>query len=305
MSNPEDLTRQIRTDRTAVLVINTCSRKGQQFFVRAKQALEQRGIILADAHAVRDPGQLPRIIRESIGGGHRLIIVGGGDGTISSIAGLFAYQDVVLGLLPLGTGNSFAKTMSIPLDLDKAIDVICTGKVIKISLGKVDNTYFTNFADIGMSVIAAQATPGGLKRFLGKLAYVVTGAGEVLRHRPFQCILRVGDQQQTFSTHELIIANGRYYGDTRLPAGASVLSDKLVIVSIDTPNPWRLLQVWTTLLRGNRKVFAELRRLAAEEIHIDTDPPQPIDLDGEVKRDTPATFSVAPQAMNILVPEGF
>jgi predicted polyphosphate/ATP-dependent NAD kinase len=61
--------------------------------------------------------------------GHRLVIVGGGDGTISSVVDLFAYRNVVFGLLPLGTANSFAKTLSIPLDVEGAVEVIVNGKL--------------------------------------------------------------------------------------------------------------------------------------------------------------------------------
>jgi diacylglycerol kinase family enzyme len=73
---------------------------------------------------VRDPDRLPEAVRKVISKGCKQVIVGGGDGTISSVVDDFAYRDVVFGLLPLGTANSFARTLGIPLTVAKAVDVI-------------------------------------------------------------------------------------------------------------------------------------------------------------------------------------
>jgi len=57
----------------------------------------------------------------------------------------------VLGILPLGTGNSFARTLGIPLTIEGAADVIAYGKVADIDLGKIDHDYFANIASLGFS----------------------------------------------------------------------------------------------------------------------------------------------------------
>ena len=106
-------------------------------------------------------------MREEIAKGRKFIILGGGDGTISSVVDHFAYTRVVFGVLPLGTANSFARTLGIPLDLAGAIDVLVNGKVANIDLGKINEDYFANGSAIGMPAIVGRATPHSLKKWLG------------------------------------------------------------------------------------------------------------------------------------------
>ncbi len=142
----------VRRDRRAVLIVNTHARNGDSKFQKARALLVARGMTLDAAYAVNDPDQLPGLVDAAIAQGHRFIIVGGGDGTISSVIDSFAHRDVVFGLLPLGTANSFARTLSIPLNLESAVNVIVSGKVVDVDLGKIDDDYFANGAALGLSL---------------------------------------------------------------------------------------------------------------------------------------------------------
>ena len=111
------LEQEINRSRHAVLVVNTRSRHGARAYSEAKRRLAEAGMALDAAYPVRDAERLPEIVREEIAKGRKFIIIGGGDGTISSVVDHFAYTSVVFGVLPLGTANSFARTLGIPLDL--------------------------------------------------------------------------------------------------------------------------------------------------------------------------------------------
>src|SRR5690242_18809603 len=101
----------ISGERRAVLVVNTRSRSGRDLYADAKRLLTRAGLRIDAAYPVRDPVRLPEIVQGAIAQGHKLIIVGGGDGTISSVVDCFAHRDTVLGILPLGTANSFARAL--------------------------------------------------------------------------------------------------------------------------------------------------------------------------------------------------
>ena len=106
----------------AALIVNTRSRSGERTFFKALDRLEELGVPLGATYAIRDPVRLPETVREVLyeGPGYRFLILGGGDGSVSSVVDFLAHHDVTLGLLPPGTANDFARTLEIPADIEKA-----------------------------------------------------------------------------------------------------------------------------------------------------------------------------------------
>ncbi len=124
-------------------------------------------------------------------------------------------------MLPLGTANSFARTLGMPLDLDGAIEVIAHGRRKRIDLGVIDGDYFANVAALGLSPLIADTVPHGLKRYLGMVGYVIWAIRVAFRFRPFK--LRVtlddGTVAKSWAT-EARIANGSFHGGVELVEGA-------------------------------------------------------------------------------------
>jgi YegS/Rv2252/BmrU family lipid kinase len=305
MSSKEVLEQRIRDLRSAVLVVNTHSRRGERFFQAALDAFARRGLSIGASYSVRDPARLPDTVKEAIASGSPLVIVGGGDGTISSVVDHFAYQDVVLGILPLGTGNSFARTLGIPIPLDNAIDVITSGKVVDVDLGKVGADYFANVATIGFSAEVAHRASRRLKRYLGVLAYVLVGARIIFSHRSFLCRLTVAETAEVIRTHQVVIANGSFFGIRKLAAEAGADDRQLTIFTMADLNRWRMIRAWVDVLRGKRAGPSAGRYLATQAITIEADPQQYIDVDGELITRTPAEFRVAAEALMVMVPKAF
>ena len=176
-----------------MLVVNTRSRRGRDLYADAKRLLTRNGLHIEAAYPVRDPVRLPEIVQGAIAQGHRLILVGGGDGTISSVVDYFAYRDAVLGILPLGTANSFARALGIPLDLEGAAEILTGGgKVADVDLGRINDDYFANTAAIGLPALVGRNLPHSVKRYLGKAGYILTGAVLFARHKPFRAVLTEG-----------------------------------------------------------------------------------------------------------------
>src|ERR687893_3061734 len=117
--------------RRAAMIVNTRSRSGERTFFEALDRLEGLGVPLGATYAIRDPVRLPETVREVLNEGseYRLLILGGGDGSVSSVVDFLAHHDIVLGLLPLGTANDFARTLEIPADVEKACETIAGGKI--------------------------------------------------------------------------------------------------------------------------------------------------------------------------------
>jgi diacylglycerol kinase (ATP) len=296
----QELERLIRDSNDAVLIVNTRARRRLHTVTRLQRALAQRGIQVSEAIAVTDPATLPAVVRAAIS--HHLVIVGGGDGTISAAVDELAYQDGVLGVLPLGTENAMARSLGIPLRLASALDTIATGHVTEIDLACINGDYYANVAALGITATAVHDTSWRLKVLLGKLAYVLVGLGHLANHRPFTCQLVTDGGRQEFRTHQLIIANGPYFGDLPLTDRTALTNRQLTICRILPLGRWRLLWRWAIMLLTHRPLPDTVQCLLATELWLDTFPPQLIDVDGEATLSTPAHFSVAPHALKVLVP---
>src|SRR5579862_6246479 len=112
---------------STVLIVNAKARNGEEWFARSQEALKAKGVRVDAAHDLQDPTRLSKLVKTAIGQGVKRLIVGGGDGTFRSIAGLLVHTDVTLGVLPLGTVNDLARNLGIEADVDKACAVIADG----------------------------------------------------------------------------------------------------------------------------------------------------------------------------------
>lgn len=288
--------------REAVLVVNAHSRKGRDLFREAKEKLESAGIRLIETYPVKDPRNLIDTMRKAVASGAPMVIVGGGDGSLSCTVDDVVDRDTVFALLPLGTANSFARTLGIPLDLDGAIDTIATGRRRRIDLGVIDGDYFANAASMGLSPMIGETVPHKLKRILGVFGYLVWALWCLARFRPFMLTVDDGREKRTVWTTEVRIFNGRFHGGVELAEDAEIDSGEIVIQAVTGRSKARLIWDW----------FAKYWKLPArdavvEEFHgprleIDTRPRQKISIDGEVLARTPATVEVAHRAIEVVVP---
>jgi YegS/Rv2252/BmrU family lipid kinase len=288
--------------RDAVLVVNAHSRKGQDLFEEARAKLEQAGVRLLDAHAVRDPSALPDTMRAAVASGAPMVIVGGGDGSLSCTVDDVVDRDCVFALLPLGTANSFARTLGIPLDLDGAIQTIATGKRRRIDLGVIDGDYFANAAAIGLSPMIGDSVPHKLKRYLGRVGYLIWAIWCFVRFSPFRLIVDDGTRTHRLWTSEVRIFNGRFHGGVELTETTDVDSGDIVVQAVTGRSLARLVWDWYAKFFKLRSRDANTVEFRGKRLRIDTRPHHRISIDGEILARTPATVAVASKAIEVVVP---
>ena len=288
--------------RKAVLVVNARSRKGQDLFKEAQKKLKDAGIELLASHGLRDPAKLIPTVKEAVRSGAPMVIVGGGDGSLSSTVDEVVGRDCVFALLPLGTANSFARTLGIPLDLDGAIRTIASGRRRRVDLGIINGDYFANAASMGLSPMIGKTVPHNLKRYLGRVGYLSWAIWCLIRFRPFKLSVDDGREKKTVWTTEVRIANGPYHGGVELVESATVTSGEIVIQAVIGQSKMRLIWDWFS------KYFKLPAREAAHEefrgsrLSIDSKPRLPISIDGEVLAETPAIVEVASRSIEVVVP---
>ncbi len=288
--------------KEAVLIVNAHSRKGRTLFRKAAFALREAGIRLTAAHGLRDPKKLIPTVKAAVAGGAPMVIVGGGDGSLSCAVDELVGRDCVFALLPLGTANSFARTLGIPLDLAGAVETIATGRRRRVDLGVIDGDYFANSAAIGLSPLIGASVPHGLKRWLGRIGYLSWALLCMLRFRPFRLTIEQGGRTETLSALEVRIANGAFHGGVEVVEGAEVDSGEIVVQAVTGHEKSRLVRNWLAILAKPSARKETVRDFRGKSLRIVTDPPLPISIDGEVTGRTPANVEIAGRAIDVVVP---
>jgi len=299
------LEQAIRAERKAALIVNTGSRRGRRLYRDALAALAAHGITLAETHAIGHTRDLSSVMRTLVEQGHRLIIVGGGDGTISAVVDHCAFRDVVVGLLPLGTANSFVRSLGIPLDVAGAVEVIARGKVADVDLVKIEDDHFANTASIGLATLVAKGSSHGLKQRFGKFGYLLVAAKRFLAYRPFRCRLEHDGRRLEDDVLDILIANGRYQGGLLVAEEAHVDSRSFLLRVVRGRSRWRLAGWWLWLALRLRGTPSWVETIRARHAHVTTDPPFEINIDGEVHGHTPARIEVVPNGLKLMVPRDF
>ncbi len=283
------------------MVVNAKSRRGQALFQQACKAMS--GLpYKVDARAVEDPKDLEPAVRELLAAKPDLLILGGGDGTISGLVDLMVGHDVVLGVLPLGTANSFARSLGIPLDIEGAVEVIRTGRPRRIDLGMIDKDYYANCAAMGISPKIAETVPHGLKRVAGRLGYLGWAAYQFLRFRPFTLIVEQNGERERLRVVEVRISNGPYHGGTELVESAAVDSGEIVVQAVCGHVKRRLVINWAASILRSDYRKEKVREFRGREIKLNTIPPLPISIDGEVLARTPVTARIAAGIIEVMAP---
>lgn len=307
MPEGEKDTESVFQDRgPAALIVNTRSRTGERAFFQALDHLQEMHVPLGVTYPIRDPARLPEAVQEVLGDGYEFLILGGGDGTVSSVVDFLADRGTLLGLLPLGTANDFARTLDIPEDIEEACKLIANGNVVDIDLGLAGDNFYVNVASVGLSVEATRALSPWLKKSTGPLAYPVAAIRAFLKHEPFSARLTFpeGDHEPVEYDRLLQVAvgNGRFYGGGMIVALESGIDDKtLDIYAIDLGRRRDLIGAVRYLKSGDFIKTDGVHNFRTPRVRLETDPDLPVNIDGEVVARTPQDFSVAQNALNVLV----
>ncbi len=298
----------------SVLVVNSKSRTGREAYAQARAKLSELGVALEAEWNITRAKHLREVIRESLLAGARRIIVGGGDGTVSCAADILSHTNAVLGVIPLGTGNDFARGLGIPLDVAGACEVIARGRLARVDMGSVNGRSFLNAASIGLTTAVARRASPTMKKRMGKLAYAVLATTEAMDIAPFRVRMRTPERTLSVDALQVVIGNGRYHGGGRSIAPAAAVNDghlDAYVIVANGPKEgarWKNLKTLAGIARRLRKGehvdHDNVIHLRSTQLYLSADPPQQLNVDGELFDDTPARFEVRPGALRVLVPAG-
>ena len=287
--------------KQAILIVNTASRNGSNAFADVYDKLVAAGVDLIDAVAIDEPSDLARKVHAAV---HKapMVIVGGGDGTLSEAVDQFLDTECVFALLPLGTANSFARSLEIPLDIGGAVDVIVNGQVRKIDLAAIDGDYFLNNAALGLAPKVAESVPHGIKRYLGRTGYLLWAGWSAANFRAFRLMVDDGRAVHRLWATEARIANGRFHGGVELIESAELESGDIVVQAVEGQSLLKLCWSYAASVLKHPSRRQTVREFRGKRLRIDTHPRMRVSIDGELGPETPFEAAVAPQAIRVAAP---
>lgn len=273
------------------LILNGKS-AGDDAVREAVQALRDAGVAL-DVRVTWEGGDAERYVAEAIADGVGTIIAGGGDGTLSEVVTTLAHRGEaadalpVLGLLPLGTANDFATAAGICAAPDVALRLVRDTPAAAIDLLKLqangDTHWVANLASGGFGTEVTTETHEGLKKWLGGLAYVLTGLSRLGRIEPLRARLHGPDFEWEGEFIALAIGNGRQAGGGQTLCPDALIDDGLLDVTIVPPLEGELLATFgTAMTEGKLAALDDVAvRRQLQWIEIDAADALTLNLDGE------------------------
>ena len=288
--------------RRALLLLNPHARLGDSPLQDAMDIFAAAGIEIAVERYASAAEVSPDIVRRA--SGFDLAIVGGGDGTVNAAARGILETGLPMGILPMGTANDLARTLSIPLGLADAAKIIVAGHTRRIDVGDVNGHLFFNVASIGLAAdLARRLTPTVKKRW-GRLAYAIAALQTLLSARPFSATIVTKEGETKVKTLQIAVGNGRHYGGgTVIEASAAIDDGHLDLYSLEVSSVWKLALMLRDFRRGAHGLWQEVRTHRCVEFEVRTRRPRPVNTDGDLVTFTPAYFSIRPAALAVFTPK--
>jgi diacylglycerol kinase (ATP) len=292
------------TKRNALFISNQKSGKADNELDLAVEILKASEINLIEEES-DDPSLINELIRQNRGN-IDTVILAGGDGTMSSAAGLLSECGLALGILPVGTANDLARTLKIPESIEAATAVIANGRLHSIDLGKVNDHWFINAAHIGLGVKVNRTLTTDLKSRWGRFSYARSLIDAFKSMRPYRAEIVCDGEEFSVRSIHITVANGRFYGGgMALSKEASVDDHKLRVFNLEPQSFWSLLSHSVVILGGQLKGREGVWLRSGQTLSIHTSRPMDIYADGELISQTPAYFDLQPNSLQVYVPDEY
>lgn len=241
------------------------------------------------------------------------VFAAGGDGTINEIINGLAESPVALGVLPVGTGNIWAKQLGQPTwsprHLRPALDsvrALLEGERRSVDLGRSNGRYFLQFTDVGLDAEVIQRMEPRTRRQqrLGAVAYVTAGLATAFGFPGTRARIFVDGQRIYRRALIIVIANSQLYGGVRLATDAQ-LDDGLLDVYVFQGRGFAdAIRALLGVVTGLHVRDPRVDHFRGRQILIRSDKPLPMAVDGDPIGFTPLECEIVPLALEVLVPRG-
>ena len=256
---------------------------------------------------VFDTRTIPAFVKNLAKEGYTTFVAAGGDGTISAVAAELVHSSHILGVLPLGTMNNFAKTLRIPLDLSEAVKIILHRTIKKIDVAEVNKKIFVNNSSIGIYSALVRKKEKELRYGKNKILAFMKAIFHVFQHYPLLMLQLVANNVQlTRTTPIVFVGNNIYKLEKKFELGTREHLDQNLLSVFLTKEITRfefiklfLNTLFAAVYREKNFDFFATKELQIHSkkayLHVVTD--------GEVgEMATPLHYKIHPRALIVIVP---
>lgn len=272
-----------------------------------------------------EPDESPTLLAQrSVAEGYDLVIVSGGDGTVSEVAKGMIHAPIPLGIVPIGTYNNIARSLNLPMDLVEACQVLGRGQVRSIDVGQAnDQDYFFEAAGVGLDAALfplGEAIKGGrwgrmLQAFRLGMDYrpqpIRIQFDRSIAEAQVQPVPHLRFLQRRFANRKefqlkamlVVVANSPYYGAGFTVAPNAVMDDGLLTVTIYRKfSKWELLRHFWSISRGQYHYNPKIETYQVASVRLSSVARLPVHVDGHPIGEVPVTFKVVKQALKVIAP---
>lgn len=262
------------------------------------------------------PNHAVKLSRKYIEAGFRKIIVVGGDGTLNEVVNgvfsqrKFAPHEIILSMIPVGTGNDWGRSFNIPSNYKDAINVIVKGKLFLQDIGKVTYTikdklqsrYFINMAGLGFDALVAKKTNKQKEKGKsGPFSYLINLVTSLVVHKSTVTNIIIDGKPVNEDIFSMSVAICKYNGGGMKQSPDAIADDGLFDVTLITKvTRMTVIRNVLKLYDGSFVKLAQVKQFKGQTVKIDSSPELFLETDGESLGHTPMNFEIIPRCINVI-----
>jgi diacylglycerol kinase (ATP) len=250
------------------------------------------------------PGEASELARQAAAEGLDLVLALGGDGTVNEVVNGLAGTPTALGVIPMGSGNVWAREQGLPTEPEEAARVLVHGQIRPVDLGLAGTRYFLLMASVGFDAAITQSLSREAKQALWPLGYIVKGITEAIDFAGEEAQITLDDRQVVSEMVLAVIGNTRLYGGfAQITPHASIDDGLLDVCVLYGRGGLPLISAFALVSLFQRPdLITGMDSYRAREVTISTQTPLFVQADGDPIGTTPMTFKAVPRGLRVLVP---
>jgi diacylglycerol kinase (ATP) len=283
------------------LVYNPTAGRGRarRHIAAARDHLRRRGVDV-DCVESASPADLTRIAADGFRGGYDRVVVCGGDGSLNLAVRELDLSACTLGIIPLGSGDDFARVLGIPRNVPGACDVLLSGNTREVDVALANGTRYLGVASLGFDAEVTRYANDHVTFLRGSAVYLYALLRVLPRFTPHRVRIDAArDEEIMFA----VVGNSRQYGGgIRIVPDAKIDDGQLDLCMVRKTTRVELLKTLPSAYSGAHVKSRFVETARATQFRFESERPMEVYADGELITATPVTFALAPEKLRVAVP---